>query len=80
MRTEKRKKHRYLVLTFRTTTEAMTMETYCMDHGIPGRMIPVPREISSGCGMCWRTLESDRSILEEHLPNLTYENLYSIEQ
>lgn len=49
-----REKHLYQVITFRTTTEAMAMEKYCEQHGLPGRMIPVPREISAGCGLAWR--------------------------
>lgn len=26
----------------------------CMETGIPGRLIPLPREISAGCGLAWR--------------------------
>lgn len=42
-----------LVITFPTTTEAMAMEQICKTTGAPGRLIPVPREISAGCGMAW---------------------------
>ena len=41
------------VYTFHTTTEAMKMEQCAREHGIPGRLIPVPRQISAGCGMAW---------------------------
>lgn len=30
------------------------METYCRAKALPGRMIPVPREISKGCGLAWK--------------------------
>ena len=43
-----------LVVTFDTTTAAMAAEQLCLDHGLPGRMIPVPREITAGCGLAWR--------------------------
>jgi hypothetical protein len=43
-----------MVLTFHTTTEAMAMEKQCNIHEIPGRLIPVPREITAGCGLAWR--------------------------
>ena len=33
------------ILTFAGTTQAMQMEQYARAHGLPGRMIPVPREI-----------------------------------
>lgn len=42
-----------LVVTFHTTTAAMAMETACMAAGLPGRLIPVPRAITAGCGMAW---------------------------
>lgn len=41
------------LVTFHNTVGAMEMEAYCMEHGLPGRLIPVPREISAGCGMAW---------------------------
>lgn len=50
-----RKKERKLVITFHTTAEAIAMEKACREDGRPGRLIPVPREISSGCGLSWST-------------------------
>ena len=41
------------IITFHTTTDAIGFERYCMENGIPGRLIAVPGEISAGCGMCW---------------------------
>ena len=32
----------------------MEMEAFCRDSGIPGRLIPVPRQLSAGCGIVWR--------------------------
>lgn len=49
-----RTKQNYHLLTFHTTTATMAMEDYCHEHGIPGRMIPLPQEISAGCGLAWR--------------------------
>lgn len=40
-----------LVITFRTTTAAMAMEASCNTG--QGRLIPIPREISGGCGLAW---------------------------
>ena len=48
-----RKKEQKIVITFRTTGEAIPMQTQCQKVGIPGRLIPVPRQISSGCGLSW---------------------------
>ena len=48
-----RKKELKLVVTFHTTADAMAMEKACKEHGVPGRIIPVPRAISAGCGLAW---------------------------
>lgn len=49
-----RTKQNYQILTFHTTTAAMAMEDYCHEQKIPGRLIPLPQEISAGCGLAWR--------------------------
>ena len=48
-----RAKRNTLVLTFHTTAEAMAMEQLCREHGLPGRLFPVPRALSSDCGIAW---------------------------
>lgn len=48
-----RKKELKLVVTFHTTADAMAMEKECKERGVPGRIIPVPRSISAGCGLSW---------------------------
>ena len=47
-------KRSYIVLSFRTTLEAMEWEKQCNARQVPGRLIPLPREISAGCGLAWR--------------------------
>lgn len=54
-----REKKPCVVLTFSTTTAAMSMEKRCGEHKIPGRLIPVPREITAGCGLAWKMPEED---------------------
>ncbi len=48
-----REKTLRLIISFHTTTAAMAMEKYCLANSLPGRLIPLPREISAGCGMAW---------------------------
>ena len=48
-----RKKELKLVVTFHTTADAMAMEKACKAEEVPGRLIPVPRVISAGCGLAW---------------------------
>ena len=47
-------KKTYIVLSFRTTLDAMEWEKQCLAEKVPGRLIPLPREISAGCGLAWR--------------------------
>ena len=55
-----RKKELRLVVTFHTTADAMAMEKACKEHQVPGRIIPVPRAISAGCGLSWCAALEDR--------------------
>ena len=49
---------------FHTTTEAMHMESAAKEAGFSGRLIPVPRVISAGCGLAWRENIDNRDKLE----------------
>jgi len=60
-----REKELKLVITFHTTTAAMAMEKACNARSLPGRLIPVPREITSGCGMAWCAPPESREALEQ---------------
>ena len=67
-----RQKTEKCVVTFRTTTGAMAMERACRVAGLPGRLIPVPRTITAGCGMCWAAPREAREavealVIKEHL-------------
>ena len=60
------------VVTFRTTTGAMAMEGLCRENNVPGRLIPVPRSITAGCGLCWAAPREAREavealVMKEHL-------------
>ena len=58
-----RKKELKLVVTFHTTADAMAMEKACKEHEVPGRIIPVPRAISSGCGLAWCAELTDKDAI-----------------
>lgn len=48
-----REKRTRIIVSFHTTADAILMERLCKEGSVPGRLIPVPREISSGCGLAW---------------------------
>lgn len=47
------KKKRCFIAAFSTTSDAMAAEKALHKAGVRGRLVPVPRELSSGCGMAW---------------------------
>ena len=75
-----REKQPRFVVTFRTTAEAMAMEKQCRETGVPGRLIPLPRAISAGCGMCWSAPPGSRGAVEELLmtSGLRVDGLYDM--
>lgn len=50
-----REKKLCLLITFDATTMALKMEQTARENGLDGRLIPLPREISAGCGFSFKT-------------------------
>jgi len=55
---------KWLIVTFDSTTDAMRMEKEAKAAGLPGRIIPLPTQISAGCGLSWRAYPEDADRLE----------------
>ena len=75
-----RTKRMYIVLSFRTTLEAMEWEKQCQARQVPGRLIPLPREISAGCGLAWRMLPEDWQTWQPHLDAAHFDKVTTVEQ
>lgn len=75
-----RVKKTYIVLSFRTTLEAMEWEKRCLAAGVPGRLIPLPREISAGCGLAWRMLAEEFEQWQHKLDAAGYDQAAAVEQ
>ena len=75
-----REKSEKCVVTFRTTAGAIAMERACQAAGLRGRLIPVPRSITAGCGMCWAAPPDDREALEDLVmeQHLMIDGIYAI--
>ncbi|MBE6472464.1 MAG: DUF3343 domain-containing protein [Coriobacteriaceae bacterium] len=75
-----REKTLKVVMTFGSTADALAMEGAAREHGLPGRIIPVPSEVDAGCGLAWCADVSDRTELlsqtESH--GLAYEDVFEI--
>lgn len=72
-----RKKEEKVLVTFYTTAEAMATEKACREAGLEGRLIPIPRELSAGCGFVWCAPPKLQSKIEELLQEkeITYEEI-----
>lgn len=68
-----REKQQWLVVTFFTTSAAMAAERACAQAGLDGRIIPVPRQITSDCGLGWRAAPEDREATEALFTGLSLE-------
>lgn len=75
-----RQKSEKCVVTFRTTAGAMAMESACREAELPGRLIPVPRSVTAGCGLCWAAPPQVREDLEELVmkKHLDVDGIYAI--
>lgn len=60
-----RKRSQKVVITFETTTQAMKMEGCAKKEHVAGRLIPIPTEISAGCGMAWCAEAEHKQMLEQ---------------
>jgi len=70
----RKNKQPQLVIAFHTTSEAMAMEKLCKTQGLPGRLIPVPRAITSDCGIAWTAPLSARAELRAALEEAQIED------
>lgn len=75
-----RAKRPYIVLSFRATVDAMAWEKRCIAEQIPGRLIPLPRELSAGCGLAWRMLPEDWERWRERFDPAEYAAAAQVEQ
>ena len=58
-----RQKKPALVIAFDTTAQALAAEKMFIGSGLPGRMIPIPSQITAGCGLAWKAEPQQRQAL-----------------
>ena len=49
-----------LVIAFSSTEQALAAEALFTNSGLPGRMIPIPSQVSAGCGLAWKAEVDER--------------------
>lgn len=73
-----REKEKRLIITFHTTAAAIATEKYCKKNNLPGRLIPVPRCITSDCGMAWSAPYDQRPTFEDREDMPEYAGMYEV--
>lgn len=76
-----RKKKQALVVTFNTTVAAMEAENYFEEHGVEGRLGPIPPSIKAGCGLAWIAPPGEKEEMEKDLKaaGINYHEMHSME-
>lgn len=60
-----RQKRPALILAFDSTAQALAAETLFTKKGFPGRIVPLPAQVSAGCGLAWKAgPEQKQSLLD----------------
>lgn len=74
-------KKQTLIVTFHTTAAAMAAEKACREAGLAGRLAPVPRAVSSDCGIAWRCAPETREALTQLLAQkgVAFDTIHEIE-
>ena len=55
-----------ILATFYTHYGAMRFDRFCREEKIAAQMAPVPRELSSSCGVCVRFESVDAPVVADH--------------
>ena len=75
-----RPKELCFIVAFHTTTEALALEDAARAAGVSGRLIPIPTQITAGCGLAWRMPMSEKESMLRLLSEcrLRYEDVYEL--
>lgn len=72
------KKAQFAIFTFHSTHHALKAEKNLKKAGIPAKVIPVPRHVSSDCGVALQVEKKlkDKVITELHAENIEIAGIY----
>lgn len=72
---------KYNIITFYSTHLALRFEKLLKDEGIEVKIIPVPRQISSSCGLSGRFSKEDFDKVASlcSSQNMEYDDVYKVE-
>jgi hypothetical protein len=73
-------KDNYSVVIFYSTSAAIRAESLAKKQGLAIKLIPVPRHLSSDCGICLKFNNEDQQSIKEILAErkIEYDDIYEI--
>lgn len=66
----------FIILAFGSTHDAIKSETITGREGVASRLIPIPPEVSAGCGLALRILPEDEKKVRRILMDAGVEGSY----
>ena len=78
---KRRQKSRQFVITFSNTGDPMKMDIKAQAASVPGRIIPLPSEISAGCGLAWKAKLTQREEILDFMKqqDIRWEAIYELD-
>lgn len=79
MRSEEQNNELALVVAFDSTASALAFAKHAPAAGLAGRLIPIPRNLSAGCGMAWKEKPAHKKTVEELIESLSIDDARMVE-
>lgn len=69
-------------VSYYTSSEAIATEILAKHQGLVGKLVSIPRELSSGCGMAFETTLENKVKIQSLLDqsNIEYEQIHELER
>jgi len=62
-------KKKFDLVLFDSSHHAFAFDQKAKEASLGGRLIPIPRELSASCGMCYRSQVESRNLLKSFMEN-----------
>ena len=65
-------------VSFEDLYEAIEYDKIAKERGLSGKLVSVPRKISSGCGYAWRTRRHSVSQLQQMMEDIKFSAIHDL--
>ena len=79
MQTRRKQETLALVVAFDSTASALAFAQHAKAEQFTGRLIPIPRTLSAGCGMAWRNTLDQREQIDQLIARIHIDDARVVE-